>query len=124
MAGRHHSRGAIEHGAEVVTALEFASPVAIPIRTGNSSARCAAVAASSAARGDAKTAHIPSPVCLKTLPAWTSIALRKVSLWVSSATRMASASASHRRVDPSMSVNKKVTTPDGAAVFNPHHPRA
>jgi hypothetical protein len=28
---------------------------------------------------------------------------------------MASASASHRRVDPSTSVNRKVTTPEGAA---------
>jgi hypothetical protein len=28
---------------------------------------------------------------------------------------MASASASHRRVDPSTSVNRNVTTPDGAA---------
>ena len=32
-----------------------------------------------------------------------------------SATRMPSASASHRRVEPSTSVNKNVTTPEGAA---------
>jgi hypothetical protein len=34
---------------------------------------------------------------------------------VANAARIASASASHRRVEPSTSVNKNVTTPEGAA---------
>ena len=36
----------------------------MPIRTGNSSARCAATAASTAERGDANAATTPSPVWL------------------------------------------------------------
>jgi hypothetical protein len=46
-------------------------------------------------------------------PPCASIAARNTSSWAASATRMASASASHRRVEPSTSVNKNVTTPDG-----------
>src|SRR5262249_42353647 len=37
------------------------------------------------------------------------------SSWAASAARIASASASHRRVEPSTSVNKNVTTPEGTA---------
>src|SRR5258705_6634630 len=36
------------------------------------------------------------------------------SSWTRNAARIASASASHRRVDPSISVNRNVTTPEGA----------
>jgi hypothetical protein len=42
-------------------------------------------------------------------------ALRNISSWTANATRIASASASHRRVEPSTSVNRNVTTPEGAA---------
>jgi hypothetical protein len=37
-----------------------------------------------------------------------------------SAARMSSASASHRRVEPSISVNSKVTTPEGVPPRTPH----
>ena len=87
----------------------------MPIRTGNSSARCAAIAASTADLGDANAAHTPSPVCLNNKPPCASIAVRNTSSWAASATRIASASASHRRVEPSTSVNRNVTTPEGAA---------
>src|ERR1700688_1603501 len=86
----------------------------MPIRTGNSSARCAATAASTADLGDANAAHTPSPVCLNNQPPCASIAVRNTSSWAVSATRIASASVSHRRVEPSTSVNRNVTTPEGA----------
>ncbi len=41
--------------------------------------------------------------------------LRRTLSWAASAARIPSASASHRRVDPSTSVNKNVTTPEEAA---------
>ena len=90
----------------------------MPIRTGNSRARCAATAASTADFGEAKAAHTPSPVCLNMKPPCASIAERNTSSWTASAARISSAFASHRRVDPSTSVNRKVTTPEGAAAAN------
>jgi hypothetical protein len=54
-------------------------------------------------------------VCLNKKPPWASIAERNTSSWAANAARIASASASHRRVEPSTSVNRNVTTPDGAA---------
>ena len=53
----------------------LSSPVAIPICTGNSSARCAATAASTAERGEANAAHTPSPVCLNNQPPCASMAV-------------------------------------------------
>jgi hypothetical protein len=60
MSSGHHSCGSIEHRTEVVRPRNSASPVAMPIRTGNSSARCAATAASTADLGDANAAATPS----------------------------------------------------------------
>jgi hypothetical protein len=54
-------------------------------------------------------------VCLNNQPPCASIALRSPESCAASATRIAVASASHRRVEPSTSVNKNVTTPEGAA---------
>src|SRR4029077_11158069 len=88
---------------------------AMPIRTGNSSARCAATAASTAERGDANAATTPSPVWLNKKPSCASIEERNTSSCAIRAARIAAASASHRRVDPSISVNRNVTTPEGAA---------
>ena len=73
------------------------------------------MAASTAALGDENAAHTPSPVCLNMKPPCTSIAERNTSSCAARALRIKSASVSHRRVDPSTSVNKNVTTPDGAA---------
>ena len=42
MTGGHHPCGTIEHRTEIVTFTEFGFAGRIPIRTGNSSARCAA----------------------------------------------------------------------------------
>src|SRR5271166_1598135 len=83
------------------------------MRTGNCSRRWAATAASIADFGDEKAAHTPSPVCLNRKPPCPSIALRSTSLCANRAARIPSASDSHRRVEPSISVNKNVTTPEG-----------
>ena len=109
----------VEHRTEISPSRSSASPVAMPIRTGNSSSRCAATAASTADFGDANAAHTPSPVCLNNEPPCPSIAVRNISSCAASATRIASASASHRRVEPSMSVNRNVTTPDGGTPRTP-----
>src|SRR6202042_1316644 len=93
----------------------------MPIRTGNSSARCATTAAPTADLGEANAAHTPSPVCLNNQPPCASIAPRNTSSWAASATRISSASASHRRVEPSTSVNRNVTTPEGAGTSAESH---
>jgi hypothetical protein len=54
-------------------------------------------------------------VCLNNQPPCASIAVRNTLSWTTSAARIACASDSHRRVEPSTSVNKNVTTPEGAA---------
>jgi hypothetical protein len=87
----------------------------VPIRTGNSSARCAATAASTADLGEANAATTPSPVWLNRKPSCASIAVRSTSSCASRAARIASASASHRRVEPSISVNSNVTPPVGGS---------
>ena len=88
----------------------------MPIRTGNSNARCAETAASTADLGDANAATTPSPVWLNKKPSWASIEQRNTSSCAIRAARIDSASDSHRRVDPSISVNRNVTTPEGAGV--------
>gem|GEM_PF-2953122 len=72
-------------------------------------------AASTADFGDANAATTPSPVWLNKNPSCASIAVRNTSSCLTSAVRIAAASDSHRRVEPSISVNRNVTTPDGAA---------
>src|SRR6202161_2271035 len=91
------------------------------MRTGNSSARGAPTAASTADLGEANAAHTPSPVCLNNQPPCASIALRNTSSWAVRAIRISSASASHRRVEPSTSVNRNVTTPEGAGTSAESH---
>src|SRR6516165_3066740 len=85
------------------------------MRTGNPNSRCASIAAFTADIGDAKAATKPSPVWLNKNPSYASMAVRNTLSCTTSAARIACASASHRRVDPSTSVNKNVTTPEGAA---------
>ena len=63
--------------------------------------------------GEVNGATTPSPVWLNRKPPCDSIASRSTSSCSSSAARIAAASVSHRRVDPSISVNRNVTTPEG-----------
>ena len=87
--------------------------------TGKPNPRCAVTAASIAPLPDGKAAHTPSPVCLNNQPPWPSIAARNTSSCAAKSTRIASGSVSHRRVEPSISVNKNVTVPDGRTL-TPH----
>ena len=116
MPGGHHPRRTVQHRTEVIR-----PPAARPRR---SPAPSAPATPAPAARppphppqhlGDANAAHTPSPVCLNMKPPCASISPRNTSSWAASAARMPSASASHRRVEPSTSVNRNVTTPEGAA---------
>ena len=60
--------------------------------------------------GEENAAHTPSPVCLNHSPPCDSIARRNTVSCAASAASMSSESASHRRDDPSMSVNRYVNT--------------
>src|SRR4029077_17157073 len=73
----------------------------------------ASTAAFTADPGEPNAATTPSPVWLNKNPSYDSIAVRKTSSCATRADHMACASASHRRVEPSISVNRKVTTPEG-----------
>jgi hypothetical protein len=59
------------------------------------------MAAFTADIGDAKAATKPSPVWLNKNPSYASIAERNTLSYTTSAARIACASASHRRVEPS-----------------------
>jgi hypothetical protein len=63
--------------------------------------------------GAAKAAQKASPTVLKTYPPLPSMALCRISSWRTRAFCMADASRSHILVEPSMSVNRKVTVPVG-----------
>src|ERR1700722_12447744 len=62
--------------------------------------------------------------CLNNQPRCPSIAEPNTSSCAARAFRIPSASASHRRVDPSTSVNKNVTTPEGAGTCAECHNEA
>ena len=111
MPGSHYPRSSVEHRSEIVAVPQFGLTGRELIRTGNFSARCAATAALTAELGEANAAHTQSPVCLNAKPPWASIAVRNTSSWAARAARMPSASFSYRRVEPSTSVNRNVTTP-------------
>jgi len=66
-----------------------------------------------ASRAESNTAHMPSPVCLNTVPRWASTAERRTASWTTRAARIEAASDSHIRVDPWMSVKRKVTVRAG-----------
>ena len=88
----------------------------MPIRTGNCSARCAATAASTAQPGEPNAAHTPSPGVLEQ-PAAVRLDRRAQHLVMGRLVLPASHSrrspTDESTVDPSTSVNRNVTTPDG-----------
>ena len=61
--------------------------------------------------GQVDAAQMPSPVCLNNQPPCASIASRSTSSCAVNAVRIASASASHRRVEPSTSANRNIYLP-------------
>ncbi len=62
----------------------------------------------------------PSPVVF-TCPPWASIALRTISSWWADAERMASGNSSHRRVESSRSVNKRMFLDGNSATPTPRY---
>ena len=108
-----------------------ASPVWTPIRTRNTgppthasadSSRCAANPAAIALAARLNTAPKPSPAVENTWPPLASIALRRISSWRANAAPIASGNESHNGVDPSMSVNRNVTVPEGVNAVPRHDP--
>jgi hypothetical protein len=73
-----------------------------------------ATAAASASPARANAAANPSPPVENTYPPCAWVAARTMSSWRATARRIASVADAHSRVDPSMSVNRKVTVPEGA----------
>src|SRR5829696_4589033 len=73
------------------------------------------MAATKAPEGVGKAAQKASPTVLKTKPRLDSITSRRISSWRERAARMASGSFSQSFVEPSMSVNRKVTVPVGGS---------
>lgn len=61
----------------------------------------------------------PRASALPLRPQFASIADRTISSWRVSAAPMASGNESHNGVDPSMSVNRNVTVPEGVGAVPP-----
>jgi hypothetical protein len=68
--------------------------------------------ARTASPADPKTAIRPSPVVLTTCPPAPITEVSRIESWRSSARLIACGKASHKRVLPSMSLNRKVKVPD------------
>ena len=117
MACRHHPRGPVEHCAEVVVSTQFGltGGDAHAHRQFQRPLRGDGGVDGGARRSECR-AHTVTGV-LEHQPSCVSTVSRSTWSCASSAARIASASASQRRVEPSISVNRKVTTPDGAAMF-------
>ena len=112
--GAHHPRSTVEHRAEVVPIPQLCLPGrnAHPHRQLQRSLRCHRSIDRTLGRGEG--CAYPVTGVAEQKPSCPSIAVRSTSSWAASAARMPSASFSHRRVEPSISVNRKVTTPEGA----------
>ena len=113
--GGHHPRSTIEHRTEIVpiAQLGFAGRQPHPHRQLQRPLR--GHRRINRNLGEANAAHTPSPVCLNNQPPCAPIADAQHLVMGGHAARIASASASHRRVEPSTSVKRNVTTPEGAA---------
>ena len=115
MPGGHHPRRTVEHRTEVIRLpqLGFAGRQPHPHRQLQRPLRGYRRIDGRPGRGE-RGAH-PITGVLEQPAAVRLDRPRNTSSWAASAFRMPSASASHRRVEPSTSVNRNVTTPEGAA---------
>ncbi|HVM66863.1 MAG TPA: hypothetical protein VMU14_18490, partial [Acidimicrobiales bacterium] len=114
-----YSSGAYRYGSAmatpVVAELLPTPSGAAPSGHGSAaSAACASSAAATASPARPNATPTPSPPVENTYPPCASTAARTTASWRASAAGITSGAACHRRVDPSMSVNKNVTVPDGA----------
>ena len=101
MPGSHHPRGPVEHRPEVVPVPQFGltGRHPHPHRQLQRALRRDRSVNGGLRRGERGTT--PSPVWLNKKPSCASIEERSTSSCATSAARIASASDSHRRVDPS-----------------------
>ena len=128
----HDPRGAIDGRAEVVVVAPLdhahvqpaADAIAMPLVTAGSTSDCwNATVAFTASSGSSNAAKRPSPVVLTMTPRLPSTAIRaRASCWAK-APAMRSPSCSHRRVLPSMSVNRIVVTRDDTSNPEPSQQR-
>jgi hypothetical protein len=79
----------------------------------SSSFRCTSIAAAIARPAEAKAMAKESPAVLKMYPLTRSASARMASSWSRNDSSIASGRASHDRVEPSTSVIRNVTVPDG-----------
>ena len=122
VGGVHHSSGSVHRSTEVV-AVAFVRFAAVqthadgepkPVRPGGVRERdLAHDGGRERSVGAVEAAANPSPPVEKTWPAWATIVDRRISSWRASAVRMWSGRCSQDAVDPSTSVNRNVTVPEG-----------
>ena len=124
MPGGHHPRGAVEHRAEIVPVAQLgltgrdAHPhrqLRAPLRRDRRVDR--------RPRRRERRDHTITGVAEQEAVVRLDRGRASTSSCAASAARIASASASHRRVDPSISVNRNVTTPEGADTRTECHRR-
>jgi hypothetical protein len=82
------------------------------LHTAAASARCASIAAATAADTVGNVTHRPSPVCLNSTPPCPPIAARRISSCCPRERNIPGSDA-HARVEPSTSVNSKTTVSIG-----------
>jgi hypothetical protein len=90
-----------------------------PVPAGHGAAirtRCASTAAPTARTAEENATAIPSPVVENSTPLWRANAARSVWSCRTRDLAMAADSVSHSRVEPSMSVKRKVTVPAGSSL--------
>ena len=111
VSGGHRPSGAVEHGSEVVPVAQLSLPSrqSQPHRQLNCSLRRDRGLDRRHRRGERR--HHAVTRVAEQVPPCSSIAMRNTSSCLTSATRTAAASDSHRRVEPSISVNRNVTPP-------------
>jgi len=114
MAGGHHPRSSVEHRAEVVPV----APLGLPGRDPHPHRQlqlplCRDRGVDRRSRRGKRGNHAVTGMAEQETVVRL-IEERSTSSCAITDVRIAAASASHRRVDPSISVNRNVTTPDGA----------
>src|SRR5919201_4054463 len=92
-------------------------------RTGPASASVAALAAASASDARENATKNASPCVSTSTPLCCANASRNTRRCSASASAYASPSSCSSRVEPSMSVNRKVTVPEGSSATGVHHPQ-
>ena len=121
MTGVHQAGRPVHRRPEIVTVAlrnlpgvdPHAGPVPPPLRPALRRQALGVHRRVQGVRGPSKGRRKPVPGRGEHIAAVASMAPRIISSWRATASRMASGADSHNRVEPSISVNKNVTVPDG-----------